>query len=114
MAHSFTKLLYHTVFSTKNREPWLTQLVRPRVFEYLGGMIRDRGSISLIVNGIEDHVHLLFRLRQDQTLCDLIREVKARWSLWIHKTYPELEKFSWQTGYGAFTVSQSQAEVVRR
>src|SRR5258708_152840 len=114
MAHSFTNLLYHIVFSTKNREPWLQKPKRTDVFEYMGGLIRERGGIPLIINGVEDHVHLVAKLRQDRSISDVVRDIKALSSLWIHKNYAELECFAWQTGYGAFTVSQSQEPRVRR
>jgi putative transposase len=110
---SFTNLVYHIVFSTKNRYPWLGQAMRSRVDEYLGGAIRGERGIALIVNGTADHIHILARLRQDRSLSDLVRAIKANSCGWIHKTYPPLIKFNWQDGYGAFTVSASQIETVR-
>src|SRR5947209_19319663 len=113
MSHSFTTLLYHLVFSTKERRPWLAKEIRPQVFAYLGGLLRDEGGIALSVGGVEDHVHLLVKLHQDRAVAPVLRAVKAGASRWVHKTFPELEAFAWQTGYGAFTVSQSQVEKVR-
>jgi putative transposase len=113
MSHSFTNLLYHIVFSTKERHPWLASEVAPRVFAYLGGIVREQGGIALIVNGIADHVHLLTKLHQDHPVSGFVRAVKAGTSLWIHKTFPTMESFAWQTGYGAFTVSSSRVESVR-
>ena len=60
MSHSYTNLLYHIVFSTKERHPWLEVDVRPRLFAYIGGLIREERGIALCVNGVPDHVHLLF------------------------------------------------------
>ncbi len=112
-SHSFTNLLYHVVFSTKERQPWLDEDMRPRVFAYLGGLVRGVEGIALLVNGMPDHVHILAKLRQDQALSDVVRHIKANSSGWIHRTFPALEHFAWQTGYGAFSVSQSQVEKVR-
>jgi REP element-mobilizing transposase RayT len=113
VSHSFTNLLYHLVFSTKERRPWLDEQVRVPVCEYLGGLVRDEGGISLIVNGVADHVHLLVKLRQDKALSEVLRAIKAGSSGWIHRKFPGHEHFAWQTGYGAFTVSQSQVKRAR-
>ena len=113
MAHSFTNLLYHLVFSTKGREPWLDDAIRPAVFKCLGGILRDEGGIPLIVNGIADHVHVLTKLRPDRSVSNVLSDLKSRSSGWVHRTYPERAFFAWQVGYGAFTVSQSRAEAVR-
>ena len=114
MPHSYTSLFYHIVFSTKERYPFLNLDVRARVHDYLGGAIRSEEGTSFIVNGVADHVHILARLRQDKALADVLRDIKANSSGWIHDRFPELSKFAWQTGYAAFTVSKSQIEVVQR
>jgi putative transposase len=113
MPQSYTQLYYHLVFSTKSREPWLDATIRERLFPFIGGGIRDEGGAALIVNGVEDHVHILARLRQDKALSDVLRSLKADSSSWIHKEFPSHRSFAWQAGYGAFTVSASQTPVVR-
>lgn len=67
-----------------------------------------------MVNGTEDHIHILAKLRQDKALSDVLRAIKANSSGWIHKTFPGLSAFAWQKGYGAFTVSTSQIEKAQR
>lgn len=114
MAHSYTQLLYHMVFSTHERRPFLHADLRSRIFEYLAGAIRSEGGHALLVGGVEDHVHLLVRLRQDRALSDVVRDLKANSSKWIHQTFVTLADFAWQSGYGAFSVSRSQAPRVRR
>jgi putative transposase len=109
---SYCNLLYHVVFSTLGREPWLSPEVRPRVHQYLGGAIRDEGGIALIINGTADHVHILAKLRQDKALSKVIGEIKANSSGWIGRTFPGLTGSAWQEGYGAFSVSESQVERV--
>jgi len=111
--HSYTQLLYHVVYSTKERYPWLADPIRSRVHEYLGGAIRGEGGSALCVGGVADHVHILARLRQDKAISAVIGAIKANASGWIHRTFAELSKFAWQNGYAAFTVSKSQGERVR-
>ena len=114
MSQSYCNLVYHLVFSTKGRHGWLNDEIRPRTNEYLGGAIRDEGGKALIVNGTADHVHLLVSLRQDKALSEVLRNVKAHSSGWIHRTFPKAGGFSWQAGYAAFTVSPSQVEKARQ
>lgn len=114
MPKSYTNLLYHIVFSTRDRLPLITPPRRPRLYEYLGGAIRGEGGISLAIGGIEDHVHLLAKLRPDKTLSGLLRVLKANSSGWRHDVFPDAEDFYWQNGYGAFSVSTSQVPVVSR
>jgi len=77
MGHTYTQLLYHIVFSTKDRRPWLTAEIRERVFDYLGGAIRSEGEHLILVGGVDDHVHLFTKLRQDKSISDVIRDIKA-------------------------------------
>lgn len=114
MSHTYTQLLYHIVFATKDRRPWLAAEIRPRVHQYLGGAIRAEGGIAIIVGGVEDHLHILAQLRQDQSVADVLRNLKANSSGWIRETLAGMQDFAWQRGYSAFTVSHSQKERVRR
>ncbi len=113
MSDSYTNLLYHIIFSTKDRRPLITEDRQPRLYDYIGGTIRSLGGISLELNGTEDHVHLLTKLRPDRALSDVLRDLKANASGWMHDVFPEARDFSWQRGYGAFTVSHSNVEEVR-
>jgi putative transposase len=113
MAQSFTNLIYHIVFSTKDRQPQIIEAHQSRLYDYIGGTIRGLGGISLAINGMEDHVHLLAKLRPDKALSDVLRDLKANASGWMHDVFPDLKDFSWQRGYGAFTVSQSNVEKVQ-
>jgi REP element-mobilizing transposase RayT len=107
-------LLYHVIFSTKDREPIITEKCQLRLYEYIGGIVRKQGGIALAINGMEDHVHLFAKLRQDKALSDMIRDFKSHSSGWMHKVFPDLKDFTWQNGYGAFTVSASQAASVKK
>jgi putative transposase len=114
MAQSYTNLIYHIVFSTKDRAPLITDDVKVRLYDYVGGMIRKQGGICLALNGMHDHAHLLTKLRPDRAVSDVLRDLKANASGWMHDVFPDLKDFSWQRGYGAFTVSASQIEKVRK
>jgi putative transposase len=114
MSQSFTNLLYHIIFSTKERRPLITSAYEPRLYEYIGGIIKGTGGISLAINGAEDHVHVLAKLRPDRAISDVLRDLKSNATGWMHDVFPEVRDFSWQRGYGAFTVSQSNVEEVRR
>jgi REP element-mobilizing transposase RayT len=114
MPHSYVNLIYHIVFSTKDRRPLITGDYRIRLYEYIGGAIRGQGGIALALGGVEDHVHVLAKMRQDKALSDVIRDLKANASGWLHDVFPALKDFAWQSGYGAFTVSASQVERVRQ
>ena len=112
MPKSYTNLLYHIVFSTRERRPLITTDRRPALYEYIGGTIRGLGGISLAIGGIEDHLHLLAKLRPDKALSDVLRDLKSNSSGWMHDVFPDAKDFAWQHGYGAFTVSSSQVPAV--
>jgi putative transposase len=114
MSDSYTNLLYHIIFSTKDRRPFITPTYQSRLYDYVGGTIRGIGGISLELNGTEDHIHLLTKLRPDTALSDVLRDLKANASGWMHDVFPTLRDFSWQRGYAAFTVSHSDVDEVRR
>ena len=114
MSDSYTNLLYHIVFSTKDRRPLITPEYEVRLYDYIGGTLRRAGGISLELDGTEDHIHLLAKVRPDRALSDVLADLKANATGWMHGGFPSLKDFSWQRGYGAFTVSQSNVEEVRR
>ncbi len=85
-----------------------------RLYEYIGGIIRGLGGISLGINGIEDHAHVLAKLRPDRSVSDVLRDLKANSSGWMHGVFPDALDFSWQNGYGAFSVGPSEIERVKK
>lgn len=114
MSQTFTHILFHLIFSTKHRAPTITADIQRPLYEYLGGVLRNEGGTLLAVGGMPDHVHLLVRLKASCTLTTLMRVLKANSSRWLNERWPNGEPFRWQTGYGAFSVSQSQTGTVRR
>ncbi len=112
MPHTYTNLLTHIVFSTKNREPFLTAKYRPRVYEYIGGTVRGLGGICIEVGGIEDHIHMLVKLKPTMNVSKFLQDLKPNITKWARANINS--RFEWQNGYGAFSVSESQVEKVRR
>ncbi len=114
MAHTFTNLLIHVVFSTRLREPTIGDAIRSDLQSYIGGILRELRSTPIAIGGTRDHVHLLTRLPADLALADCLRVLKTNSSRWVKEKWPERRSFAWQAGYGAFSVSASnRANVIR-
>ena len=113
MAHAYSVLLYHVVFSTKRRAPILTPETRALLFPYMIGIVENLDGKVVILNGVSDHVHMLVRLPSKLDVADVVKAVKAGSSTWFNQE-SGLRHFEWQEGYGAFTVSYSQKDRVRR
>jgi putative transposase len=114
MAGSYTCLRYHLIFSTKERRPLLPAAVRPRLFEYIGGILRNRKGQLLAAGGTENHIHLLAILPRDRCVADMLRDIKSNSSRWLSETNPLALGFGWQDGYGAFAVGRSEMEGLTR
>jgi putative transposase len=115
MPQSHANVLVHIVFSTKNRYPFLQEeAVRGAMTGYLVGTLRNIKCPSLIVGVVKDHVHILCNLSRTVTIAKLVEEVKTSSSVRIKEEGPKLKDFHWQNGYGAFSVSQSNVEEVKR
>jgi len=108
----YTNLLYHIVYATKERAPLITNRLRPRLHEYLGGTVRGLGAIAIEVNGTSDHVHVLAKIRPTIAVSDFMSKLKSGSSGWAKRQ--TAGRFGWQARFGAFTVSESQVERVRR
>ena len=104
---TFTNLRVHFIWSTKNREPLIRDDFETDLYAYIGGILRERKHVLLSAGGIADHIHLLVGMHPQQSISDLVRDVKSNSSIWIHKDQTGLSDFAWQSGYGAFSVSQS-------
>ncbi|MBW3540924.1 MAG: IS200/IS605 family transposase [Planctomycetes bacterium] len=111
---AYTKLTYHIVFSTKYRTCSIREDFRERLYEYMGGTLRGINGHLIQIGGVEDHVHLLAGLSPAMAVSDAIRNIKANASKWVNELGVLEQRFEWQKGYGAFTVSYSQIESVRR
>ena len=112
MSSTHLSLYYHLVFSTKGRRPWIDESWEARLHSYLGGTLRGLGAVAEAIGGIPDHAHILASLRATHCLADVMREIKASSSAWVHKEIGN-RLFQWQDGYGAFTVCRSEVEAVK-
>ncbi len=113
MGQSLAKVYIHALFSTHNRQPLLSDSWREELFQLLGGAANNLGCQSLIVGGVADHVHLLFQLGRTITIADAVGKIKSSSSAWVNQAKVPTGDFHWQTGYGAFSVSQSNVDAVR-
>ena len=112
MPQSLSNVIVHIIFSTKNREPWLDVATRPRMHAYLATICRDLDAEVLCVGGVADHVHIVTTLPRTVSQAQLIEGIKKPSSKWIKTLEAQYRGFSWQRGYGAFSVSQSQLKTV--
>lgn len=114
MGSTYTKLLYHFVFSTKDREPSIHQEIRDRLYGFIGGIIRQEGGVLLQAGGVADHIHLLASLKAEPSVAGVLRAVKSKSSGWVNSHLAPKERFQWQAGYAGFSVSESQVAKVQR
>ncbi len=113
MPQSLAKIYLHLVFSTKNRAPVLRDTVRDPLHRYAATVLSNLGCQPVLVNSVEDHIHLLFGLARTVPVSRVVEEVKTSSSKWL-KTQPGMGgDFAWQSGYGVFSVSASRVEAVR-
>ncbi|MFZ2492096.1 MAG: IS200/IS605 family transposase [Thermoanaerobaculia bacterium] len=112
MPSTHTSLHCHVTFATKSRNPWIRADIRSRVHEYIGGCLLRHGAQPLIVGGVEDHVHLLFGFAPSVCISDLMHDVKKPVTDWIRAEFG-VREFTWQEGFGAFTVSRSALDRVQ-
>ena len=115
MAQSLAKILIPTVFSTKERRPFLQdEKLRLEMHHYLGGILSHWDCQPILVGGVADHVHLLSTLSRTCQPAEIVKEVKRGSSLWIKEREPALKDFAWQNGYGMFSIGFSQIEPVQK
>ena len=112
MAQSLGKLLVHIVYSTKNRAPLLSATIRPKLYAYTVGILNTLDCVTLAINGTEDHVHALVSMSRNISVAKMVEDMKRGSSRWIKEQDENFRHFSWQNGYGAFSVSESQTAKV--
>jgi REP element-mobilizing transposase RayT len=114
MPQSLASLHTHLVFSTKNREPLITDPVRDSLHAYMAAVLQNLHCVPVLINSVEDHIHLLFDMARTVTVSQVVEDVKKSSSKWIKTQGKEFVAFAWQSGYGAFAVSESNVETVRQ
>ncbi|EMI17700.1 transposase IS200-family protein [Rhodopirellula maiorica SM1] len=114
MGQSLVQIYVHLVFSTKGRKPFLkVDTDRKQMHGYLAGVCKNHNSPAVTIGGVEDHVHLLCRLGKTIDIAKLIREMKSDSSEWAKSTLG-IAKFYWQSGYGAFSISPSHVDALKK
>jgi len=116
MSQSLAKVVVHIVYSTKHRQPWLHDpAVRSELYAYNATVLKqDVDSPAILINGVEDHIHILCLLSRKFAIMDVIKESKTETFKWLKKRAAPLRDFQWQAGYGIFSVSESNVEQVKR
>ena len=112
MRDTYSNIYLHIIFHIKNIESPIEESDLPEVFRYIGGVIRSNSGIPYIVGGRPDHVHILTSLPHTISISDFVRAIKANSSRWIKGINPHYKNFSWQAGYGVFSVSESNKGIV--
>ncbi len=112
MPHSFNKIWIHAVWSTKERMPLIDSKVEYKIHLFLYEQLRDQGCPVRIINGMPDHIHCLFLLNPQKSIAEVIKQIKGSSSHYINQNNLIVDKFAWQTGYAAYSVSESVVEKV--
>jgi len=113
MGSTLTNILLHIIFSTKDRDPLITQKYKARLYAYIGGIIIREKAVPIDIGGVEDHIHIAVRIKPNDSVSDLVRSIKANSSKWINDSHLSKTYFAWQGGYAAFSVSESQIYKVK-
>lgn len=114
MSQTLVSLMAHVVFSTKNREPFITPEIEPELFSYVGGILKNHESRLMDAGGTADHVHLLVSQSKNISLSALMKDIKKDSSSWIKTKGREFRNFHWQDGYGAFSVGKSEIPELKK
>jgi REP element-mobilizing transposase RayT len=112
MANTYTQLYVHVIFAVKGRSNLISIKWKEELYKFINGIIKNKNQKLMIINGMPDHLHLLIGLKPDCVLSDLIRDIKANSSRWINERKLVKGRFEWQTGFGAFSIGQSQVPII--
>lgn len=112
MSHSFNKIWIHAVWATKERQALINAAVENKIYPFVADQLRELGCPVRIINGMPDHIHCLFLLSPNKSVSDVIKQIKGSSSHYINQHNLIADKFAWQTGYAAFSVSESGVEKV--
>tara|TARA_A100000171_G_C2115044_1_gene137340 strand:- start:353 stop:787 length:435 start_codon:yes stop_codon:yes gene_type:complete len=112
VSHSFNKIWIHAIWATKERAPLLKNKIEQKVYQFISAQLREQGCPVRIINGMPDHIHCLFLLNPQKSVAEIVKQVKGSSSHYVNKNNLISEKFSWQTGYAAYSVSESVVEKV--
>jgi REP element-mobilizing transposase RayT len=112
MSHSYNKIWIHAIWATKERMPLINSGAEPKIYQFISEQFRESGCPVRIINGMSDHVHCLFLLNPQKSIAEVIKQIKGSSSHYINQNNLIADKFAWQTGYAAYSVSESVVEKV--
>lgn len=112
MPRSYNKIWIHAIWSTKHRQPLIIERIEKRVFQYISDELREQGCPVRIIGGMPDHIHCLFLMSPQKSIAEIVKQIKGSSSHFINQKDLIPEKFAWQTGYAAYSVSESVVEKV--
>ena len=112
MSHSFNKIWIHAIWATKERMPLIHSSVENKIYPFMAEQLREQGCPIRIINGMPDHIHCLFLLSPQKSISEVIKQIKGSSSHFINQNNIIDDKFAWQTGYAAYSVSESVVEKV--
>jgi putative transposase len=113
MGNTYACLHYHIIFSTKDREPRISDETRQRLYDYIGAIVRSAKAKLVAIGGTPDHIHLLVGMGTQPSVAAMVNKIKANASCWINEAFPDNPRFEWQRGYGVFAVSKSNTPEVK-
>ena len=114
MSQSLSKLYVHAIYHVKNNECLIKPEDEIELYAYIGGVLNLSKSIPIIINGTENHIHVLCIMSKNISLADLLEDIKGKSSRWIKTKGTHYRNFAWQGGYAGYSVSQSKVEVVKK
>ncbi|MCZ2129892.1 MAG: IS200/IS605 family transposase [Bacteroidia bacterium] len=112
MPHSFNKIWIHAIWSTKERFPLIQASMEHKLHQFISEQLREQGCPVRIINGMPDHIHCLFLLNPQKSIAEVIKQIKGSSSHFINQNNLIADKFAWQTGYAAYSVSESVVDNV--
>lgn len=114
MANTYIKIYLHLIFAVKHRNSLINPFWQNRLYDYISGIIKNKGSYPIKIGGTDDHIHLLISYSPETPLPDLVRDIKSMSSRFINEAHLSPFRFEWQKGYACFSYSQSQIEHVSK
>jgi putative transposase len=112
MSHSINKIWIHAIWATKDRIPLIIDSIEKKVYQFISEQLTEQGCQVRIINGMPDHIHCLFLLNSQKSIAEIMKQIKGSSSHYINQNDMIADKFSWQTGYAAYSISESGVEKV--
>lgn len=111
---TYSAIFYHLIWSTKNREPLINEIIENSLYRYISGIIYGKKGLAIQIGGMADHIHILLKTGPDNNISQIVKEVKVSSTKWVRQSFQKTQGFSWQEGYGVFSVSKSNIHIVQK